>query len=214
MIRIDHCWGSKANPTAPPSPYCIRLPFAAAMMNVTSVICHKFLQQAATLWHPDWEKPPSNVVLLPRCDHTQMDPSYLWSGPVSEHTYKTAFHPLRLPVLSVLCLRRFYRLGWIYDCDAAVALKPPRCDRLAARLCLLAVLLGVWCVNRSPAGAWHRGGTRIKGALVHTGVELQTHPPSLSTRSHDMTDSIEVGLHRYIAYTHANTNTHSESGSH
>lgn len=137
------------------------------MTNATSVICHKFLQQSATLSQPDWEKPESSVVALPCCDHIQMDPSYLWSGPVTEHAYKTACHPLRLPVLSVLCLRRFYRLGWIYDCDAAVALKPPQCDQLAAHLWFLTEVFGVWRASRSPSYPWWlNGGITIQPGIV------------------------------------------------
>lgn len=135
MIRIDHWWSSKANPPALPSSLLHALPPSAAMTNATSVIRRKFFQQAATLSHPKWEKLQRSVVALACCYHTQMDPSYLWSGPVSEHTYKTAFHPLRLPVLSVLCLGRFYSLGWIYDSHAAggcesSAVWPSRCTPL------------------------------------------------------------------------------------
>lgn len=177
MIRIDHWWSSKANPPAPPfSPIC--LPFIAAMTNATSVICHKFLQQAATLSLPDGETPQSSVVALPRCDHTQMDPSYLWSGPVTEHTYKTAFHPLRLPVLSVLCPGRFYRLGWIYDCDAALALKPPLCDRAAASSLNggIAIQPGMADIMEPP---WLEGFLYADIDLLHTHVASHTHSPCL-----------------------------------
>ena len=148
---------------------------------------------------PDWEMPQNRVVALPRCDHTQMDPSYLWSGPVTEHTYKTAFHPLRLPVLSVLCPGRFYRLGWIYDCDAAVALKPARCDRSSAHLRLLAVALGVVMCEQGPVGP--------------VMVEWRDQPSARRGRHHGATGIKGVLIHRYrpaVSFTHTHTHTHTE----
>jgi len=159
MIKIDHWWGSKA--TAP-VPIC--LPFIAAMTNATSGICHNSFSKLPPCYILTERRHISGVGALPVVTtHRLILLICEVDLPLNTLINRPLIHYGSLCCLFFVCPGGFYSLVWIYDCDAAVALKPSQCEWPAEHLCFLTAVLQVRYV-RARGPSWLCDGS-VEGSI-------------------------------------------------